>query len=95
MTSENEQITKVSARVLEDQRDEARFRVNILARALGGEPVYPVPARYKDLWESCEAMLSPPRDEPIHAHMEWRRWWTEERRVSSSAASEKHEAPDT
>lgn len=55
--SEQPQESQISAKVLEDQRDEARFRANILARALGGDRIYPIAPAYRDLWERLKWAL--------------------------------------
>lgn len=46
-------------RALLSQRDEARLRVNLTARAAGDTAVYPIPDRYRDLWASIDQALQP------------------------------------
>ena len=45
--------------ILLHQRDEARLRSNLMARASGDVTVYPIPERYRELWASIDQSLQP------------------------------------
>jgi hypothetical protein len=45
--------------ILLHQRDEARLRVNLIARGAGALAVYPIPERYRELWTRLEQELAP------------------------------------